>query len=283
MKFTDKQSGSPKTMLGTAKPSHIISKLKAASTGMIPTYRTVQIPPPQIFKTDPANFLALVQKLTGNKPAPKRVTGTVGSKKKKSIVPDDQSAANHSHALKVVDENCFPKQASEKEYPIERDSMEEGGVQISDSFSELYGGLERDLLNILINSWSARLPEFPMSYPPVEEQIDYHTTIFETLNTGVKDLRKQNILFAKSFLRRLHKSRVSFAQHSLTNFTCLLLKVQTVDEHSFPKQVREKEYPLIAIKRDSLEEDGVQVCDSFSQLFGGLQNLDFLSTLKDSW
>ncbi|GLJ50341.1 hypothetical protein SUGI_1072360 [Cryptomeria japonica] len=42
---------------------------------------------------------------------------------------------------------------------------------------------------------------------------------------GVKDLRKQNILFAQSFLRRLHKSRVSFAQHSLTNFTCLLLKV----------------------------------------------------------
>ncbi|GLJ33065.1 hypothetical protein SUGI_0665480 [Cryptomeria japonica] len=42
--------------------------------------------------------------------------------------------------------------------------------------------------------------------------------------TWVKDLRKQNILFAKSFLRRLHKSRVSFAQHSLTNFTCLLLK-----------------------------------------------------------
>ncbi|GLJ41185.1 hypothetical protein SUGI_0852620 [Cryptomeria japonica] len=40
----------------------------------------------------------------------------------------------------------------------------------------------------------------------------------------VKDLRKQTILFAKSFLRRLHKYRVSFAQHSLTNFTCLLLK-----------------------------------------------------------
>ncbi|GLJ41411.1 hypothetical protein SUGI_0857150 [Cryptomeria japonica] len=35
---------------------------------------------------------------------------------------------------------------------------------------------------------------------------------------------KQTILFAKSFLRRLHKYRVSFAQHSLTNFTCLLLK-----------------------------------------------------------
>ncbi|GLJ39965.1 hypothetical protein SUGI_0817630 [Cryptomeria japonica] len=31
----------------------------------------------------------------------------------------------------------------------------------------------------------------------------------------VKDLRKQTILFAKSFLRRLHKYRVSFAQHSL--------------------------------------------------------------------
>ncbi|GLJ22436.1 hypothetical protein SUGI_0422340 [Cryptomeria japonica] len=185
MKSTDKQSGSPKTMLGTAKASHIISKLKAASTGIIPTFRTVQIPPPQIFKTDPANFLALVQKLTGKKSAPKKVTGTVGSKKKKkkSIVPD-QSAANHSHALAVVDENCFPKQAREKEYPIERDSLEEGGVQICDTFSELFGGLERDFLNTLINSWSARLPEFPMSYPPVEEQIDYHTTIFETLNTG---------------------------------------------------------------------------------------------------
>ncbi|GLJ50454.1 hypothetical protein SUGI_1075050 [Cryptomeria japonica] len=48
---------------------------------------------------------------------------------------------------------------------------------------------------------------------------------------GVKDLRKQNILFAKSFLRRLHKSRVSFAQHSLTNFTCLLLKGGTQRAH----------------------------------------------------
>ncbi|GLJ22438.1 hypothetical protein SUGI_0422360 [Cryptomeria japonica] len=191
MKSTDKQSGSPMTTVGTVKASHIISKLKAASTGIIPTFRTVQIPPPQIFKTDPANFLALVQKLTGKKPAPKKVTGTVGAKKKKKkkiIVPDDQSAANHSHALKVVDENCFPlKQAREKEYPTERYSLEEGGLQICDSFSELYGGLESDLLNTLINSWSEP-PDFPRSYPPVEEQIDYHTTIFETLNTGGFDL-----------------------------------------------------------------------------------------------
>ncbi|GLJ15170.1 hypothetical protein SUGI_0248040 [Cryptomeria japonica] len=48
----------------------------------------------------------------------------------------------------------------------------------------------------------------------------------DDVKKGVKELRKQNILFAKSFLRRLHKSRVSFAQHSLTNFTCLLLKLQ---------------------------------------------------------
>ncbi|GLJ34470.1 hypothetical protein SUGI_0693320 [Cryptomeria japonica] len=46
----------------------------------------------------------------------------------------------------------------------------------------------------------------------------------------VKDLRKQTILFAKSFLRRLHKYRVSFAQHSLTNFTCLLLKREIVEQ-----------------------------------------------------
>ncbi|GLJ29325.1 hypothetical protein SUGI_0578280 [Cryptomeria japonica] len=45
-----------------------------------------------------------------------------------------------------------------------------------------------------------------------------------TICRMVKDLRKQTILFAKSFLRRLHKYRVSFAQHSLRNFTCLLLK-----------------------------------------------------------
>ncbi|GLJ22440.1 hypothetical protein SUGI_0422380 [Cryptomeria japonica] len=185
MKSTDKQSGSPKTMLGTAKPSHIISKFNVTSSArVIPTIRTVQIPAPLIFKTDQANFLALVQKLTGNKPAPKKVTGTVGSKTKKRTIVPDQYAANQSHALAVIDENCFPKQASEKEYPIERNSLEEGGVQICDSFSELFGGLERDLLNTLINSWSARLPEFPMSYPSVEEQIDYHTTIFGTLNTG---------------------------------------------------------------------------------------------------
>ncbi|GLJ22433.1 hypothetical protein SUGI_0422310 [Cryptomeria japonica] len=168
MKSTDKQSGNPKTMLGTAKPSHMISKFNVTSSArVIPTIRTVQIPAPLIFKTDTANFLALVQKLTGKKPAPKKVTGTVGSKKKKKSIVPDQSAENHSHALAVVDENCFPKQASEKEYPIERDSLEEGGVQICDSFSELFGGLQNlDILNTLIKSWST-LPEFPMSYPPV--------------------------------------------------------------------------------------------------------------------
>ncbi|GLJ22437.1 hypothetical protein SUGI_0422350 [Cryptomeria japonica] len=158
MKSTDKQLGSCKTLLGTTKPSHIISKFNVASSGaissarVIPTIRTVQIPAPLIFKTDPANFLALVQNLTGNKPAPKKVTGTVGSKKKKRSIVPDQYAANHSHALAVIDENCFPKQASEKEYPIERDPLEEGGVQICDTFSEVFGGLENlDLLNTLIN------------------------------------------------------------------------------------------------------------------------------------
>ncbi|GLJ22432.1 hypothetical protein SUGI_0422300 [Cryptomeria japonica] len=193
MKSTDKQSGNPKTMHGLAKPSHIISKFSATSSGatssarVIPTIRTVQIPSPQIFKTDPANFLALVQKLTGKKPAPKKLTGTVGSKKKKKSIVPDKSAENHYHALTAVDEHFLPKQVSEKGYPvgaIERDPLEEGAVQVCDSFSELFGGLENmDLLNTLINSWST-LPEFPLRYPPIAEQIDYHTTIFETLNRG---------------------------------------------------------------------------------------------------
>ncbi|GLJ22439.1 hypothetical protein SUGI_0422370 [Cryptomeria japonica] len=135
----------------------LLSKLNVVSTGatsstrVIPTIQIVQIPSPQIFKTDPANFLALVQKLTGKKPAPKKLTGTVGSKKKmkKSIVRS-KYAANHSHALAVVDENYFPKQVSEKKYHVGAPlvPIEEDGVQVCDSFSELFCDLDKlDFLN----------------------------------------------------------------------------------------------------------------------------------------
>ncbi|GLJ22430.1 hypothetical protein SUGI_0422270 [Cryptomeria japonica] len=186
--------------LGTAKSSHMISKLNSVSSGttsstrIIPTIRIVQIFAPQVFETDAANFRALVQKLTGYKTEPKKLNRTVCTKKSDSVqfkkpIVQTQSAESHSHASTVIDELFSPNQVVENEYHVmaplagtERDSLEEDGVQVCDNFSELFGGLEElNLFGSLRDSGSL-LPEFPMIYPATMEQIDYHSSFFKGVN-----------------------------------------------------------------------------------------------------
>ncbi|XP_031488885.1 VQ motif-containing protein 18-like [Nymphaea colorata] len=55
------------TIIATRKGSHSIAKQAAAAkfSPSSPTVRIIHVVPPEIIKTDPCNFRALVQKLTG--------------------------------------------------------------------------------------------------------------------------------------------------------------------------------------------------------------------------
>ncbi|KAH9302255.1 hypothetical protein KI387_013838, partial [Taxus chinensis] len=170
----------------------------AASSGIIhddetnrivPTIRIVQIFSPKIVKTDPANFRALVQKLTGRysagsskKPMQKKPIPQVSPEQLDSIdfkrsVGQDRSPADHFHGSAVVDDHFFWKNSAQNEFvwcedqgvsppaEINTEYLEEGGVKMRDNFSGFFGGFEeQDIFNTVMES-QLMLPEIPFTNP----------------------------------------------------------------------------------------------------------------------
>ncbi|GLJ22429.1 hypothetical protein SUGI_0422250 [Cryptomeria japonica] len=191
MESSGKQLSRAKIIRGPSKSSHAISKLNAASNGstsinkITPTIRIVQIFAPTIVNTDPDNFRALVQKLTGkhsvssSKKHPKKKINRAVCPRSPSSADSKNIPVSHSdfsHIPTVGQENLDLKQAEASELlwyddqfcaaPSEtkRESVEEGEMMVGDYFSELYG--EQDILASLVES-AFMLPEIPIIFPPV--------------------------------------------------------------------------------------------------------------------
>ncbi|KAH9302257.1 hypothetical protein KI387_013840, partial [Taxus chinensis] len=197
--------GRSKTMVGTSSSSHVISKFNAASSGinppiiqqrskMTPTIRIVHIFPTEIIKTDPANFRALVQKLTGRHSHP-----SSKSPKQRLQTP----TANQQRA-----DNDWRKNAAQPDYPatqqprqgeylhyqeqivsplteMERELSEDERMKLWDNVAPYFtaSGSELDIFTSLMDSRSI-LPEIPILNSPTAEQIDYLGGIFRPSQTG---------------------------------------------------------------------------------------------------
>ncbi|GLJ22446.1 hypothetical protein SUGI_0422500 [Cryptomeria japonica] len=174
---------SSNTMLGTSNSSHVISKFNAhapcgtpptiQNTKMVaPTIRIVHIFPPKIIKTDPANFRALVQKLTGRhshspskKPKKKKLRSPVMNPPPMAGLSEDDSFCS-----KQTECPFYQNPVAE----IKTESFGCDGINLCDNFAGFFGGFAE------FDMFGSILPENPTIGP----HADHRSGIFMPLESG---------------------------------------------------------------------------------------------------
>ncbi|GLJ22448.1 hypothetical protein SUGI_0422520 [Cryptomeria japonica] len=182
-----------------------MSKMKASSHGdpamtqhsqsIAPTMRIVHIIPPKVFKTDPANFGALVQKLTGKHSAllSRQSFKKSKQKKKNPVMSARRSKSGYREKLSYIGQDEFTvdhfssnqpaktKLLSQDEFvttfaQVESESVEDS-LTWCDNFSCLFGVFdELEMFSTQMHS-DSMLPEFLTVDVPVTDHTDAHSAI----------------------------------------------------------------------------------------------------------
>ncbi|GLJ22425.1 hypothetical protein SUGI_0422170 [Cryptomeria japonica] len=161
--------------LSICKSSHVISKSNSLVQQINPVIRIVHICPPTIVNTDPANFRAIVQELTGmhsscssKKCAQKKLntafSPTIPNFSKKMLRADNHSDDEEKNLLSRG-LSCSEEQSKS---PLPEVKMENDRTNSSDSFC---GFGEMDIFTSLLGSITM-LPEFP-TITPATDQTDH--------------------------------------------------------------------------------------------------------------
>ncbi|GLJ22445.1 hypothetical protein SUGI_0422480 [Cryptomeria japonica] len=183
------ESSGSKTMLGISKASHVIS---TSSTSII---RIVHVIEPKLIKTDPANFRALVQKLTGRH---SKSSSRSSLKKSRKNMMNSSEISYTGEQKGFSDDNLQPfcrQKAGQKDFlgylgisgasfaQVKSESVEDS-MKTCDKFSRPFGGFaELDLLATQLDSGSMQ-SELHILDDPTVIQTDTHSGIIKTSAIG---------------------------------------------------------------------------------------------------
>ncbi|GLJ22427.1 hypothetical protein SUGI_0422220 [Cryptomeria japonica] len=174
--------------LSTCKSSHVISKSNSSVRKITPVIRIVHICAPTMVNTDPANFRAIVQDLTGKhsscsskKFKQKKLNPTLSpqipvlSKKMLRVDHSDHEALTDDEEENLISMGLFCSE-EQPNSPLPQIKMDNDRTNFCGGF----GGFgEIDIFTALLGS-IAMLPEFPTITPPAIDQTDLFTGIFMT-------------------------------------------------------------------------------------------------------